>query len=115
MAGRRTARHTTETGVTTPLELARETDPVTSHEAAAEVVASGRQRTHAAVVLELVRAHPGQTAGKYGELSTYGHHEAQRRLSDLKREGQVVQGKRADWNGHSQVTWWPPDQQIQLL
>ena len=95
--------------------ISRTHNPVTSHIAAEKMIASGKQETHMILVLRYLRDLPGQTAGQYGELTGLGHIEAQRRLSDLKREGLVFQGEAKLWNGNKQGTWWLTQNQGQLL
>ena len=51
------------------------------------------------LVLAWVREAPGETAGRYGELTGLGHIKAQRRLSDLKTQGLIYQEGRALWQG----------------
>ena len=99
--------------MTTP--IARPSDPWTSHIGAAEVTHSGRRQTQTEQCLDVVQSHPGLTAGEIGELTGLGHVPAQRRLSDLKNEGHAIQGKSRLWHGRPQVTWWPVQQQGQLL
>ena len=82
-------------------------DPVTSHEAEAEVTRGGKRRTHAEMVLAAVTEHPGETALFYGSLTGLGHIEAQRRLSDLTHKGLVRQGEPVTANRRRYVTWHP--------
>lgn len=86
--------------------IARTTDPLTSHEAAAELTRSGRRGTQAEQVLAVVRRWSGLTAGEIGEISGLGHVPAQRRLSDLERAGHIEKGEPRSFNGRRQVTWW---------
>ncbi len=50
--------------VSSGIATARRSDPVSSHVAARAMAESGRGRGHAALVLGLVRSHPGETAGE---------------------------------------------------
>ena len=100
--------------MTTP-PSARTTDPTTSHLAAMEVAASGQAKRQKDICLEAVRRHPGRNAKYIGRITELGHVPAQRRLSELKAEGVIRQGDPVRENGRLMMTWWPPDQQIQLF
>lgn len=73
--------------------LARNTDPQTSHEAAAKMNRTGATNVHADLVLASVASHPDSTAAEIGFDCGLGHHEAQRRLSDLLKTGRVIKGE----------------------
>lgn len=77
-----------EIGIPLEQRLARRSDPVSSHEAAAEHVASGSHDSQKADVLRTLRAHPRSTSA---ELSAYGidRFTVARRLPDLEKEGFV--------------------------
>jgi len=72
----------------------KNTDPISSHQAEAAVMASGSLSRHMAAVLELVRRHPRRTSTELCELaaghpafSTKAHerlYQIRRRLSDLR-------------------------------
>lgn len=82
-------------------------DPGTSGEAAERVIASGSAQSHRELVMDAVREYPGSTAGEVGALTALGRFEAARRLSDLHRLHEVVQGtpRRCLEQGSRQVTW----------
>ncbi len=92
-------------------------DPLTSHEAAARMVATGTAQTHREIVMDAVREYPGSTAGEIGAVTALGRFEAARRLSDLHRLQEVVQGppRRCLEQGTRQVTWWARPEQGRLL
>ena len=83
-------------------------DPVTAHEAEERHEKTGKRLLHRTVVLEIVNADPGLTAKEYGVLTGLGHHEAQRRLSDLTHTGEVVKAARAKYKGAWMTTWRTP-------
>lgn len=89
--------------------IARRSDVDTSHIAAEEHISSGRAASHAAAVLELVKSRPGLTAAEIGRITALGHVEAQRRLSDLKRDGLLEMGARVECpvTGSQMRTWLP--------
>jgi hypothetical protein len=84
------------------------TDPRTSYEAAAAVTQGGKRGAHCAAVLAAVRRYPGRTAGELGEVTGLGRVEAARRLSDLKRLGEVFMGERrvCAVQGTGQYAWY---------
>ena len=57
----------------------------------------------------------GSTVAEIGETTGLGHVPAQRRLSDLKNQGRIVQGPPRQWHGRSQVTWLPVEEQGRLI
>ncbi len=85
--------------------VARTTDPVTSHQSAHALVATGQLGKQAAEMLVLVREYPGLTSGEYGELTSMDGH--WKRLSDLKNAGLVYQGEPRKYRNRNQCTWWP--------
>lgn len=99
---------------TTPLQVvarARVHDPLTSARAAREATDSGRATSQAAWFLEAVRQHPGLTASELARASggQYDRYQANRRLSDLERRGEVRAGdsRRCETTGRLELTWYP--------
>lgn len=90
-----------------PPARSRDADDDTSHEAAERMNRSGKAGRHCQMVLKAVAGHPHCTAGEIGELSGLGHIEAQRRLSDLYRAGEVAKGpkRRCSVKNTTMVTW----------
>ncbi|HEY4292083.1 winged helix-turn-helix domain-containing protein [Luteibacter sp.] len=88
---------------------ARATDPVTSHIAAAEHTASGKRGTNVAVVIDLVRAHPGHTSAELARYTELTRHEVARRLPEAETASAVKKGekRRCAANGTLAMTWWP--------
>ena len=69
--------------------------PFSSHHAADNMEASGKLRRHKRLVMMAIKAFPGSTGGEIADIAGLEHVEAQRRISDLKRDGFVVYvGKR---------------------
>jgi hypothetical protein len=95
--------------------IARTTDPATSHEAAEILNESGHRITAMEICLTAVQRYPGLVAGEIGERTGLGHVPAQRRLSDLKNRGRIVQGPPRRWHGRAQVTWLPVEEQGKLI
>ena len=86
----------------------RNTDPITSREAAQAITASGRRQSIQNICLEYIHNHPGQTAGEIGDGTGLGHLKVWRRLSDLKNQGRIVMGEPRIWHGTRQSTWHIP-------
>lgn len=87
---------------------ARNTDPSTSHEAAAALEASGRRQAQRARVRRAVHDYPGRTSAELAEAIDMDRYAVARRLPELEplrvHKGEPrtcsIQGRRA-------VTWWP--------
>lgn len=88
---------------------ARSTDPHTSHAAAAEHRASGRQATNMLTVARAVRRHPGRTSAELAELCELERHEVARRTADAEHRGMIRKGesRRCCTSARLAVTWWP--------
>ena len=88
--------------------IARNTDPETSHLAAARITRSGDRAAHMALMLAAVIANPGRTSGELAFISGLERHEASRRLSDLHDKAKVYrQGKRkCERMGTMQMCWY---------
>jgi len=85
--------------------LARSTDPSTSHEAAAHIEAKLGELQYNALLA--VKKHPGKTALELEQAdgvmrSTYG-----RRMTELRRKGYIVEvdKRRCSVSGRSACTW----------
>ncbi len=106
--------------------MSHASDPPTSAEAARNHAESGRRDAHAALVLDLVRRHPGSTAVELWGLATDAERgqlvemqEIRRRCTDLLARCLVRQGPARDCSvkGTSMVVWFaespaqpePPD------
>lgn len=95
--------------------LARTTDPASSHLAAREHVASGRNESQKAEVLEMVRlaflcAWQPCTSAEIASICEANRYTVARRLADLKAEGKVIQSPREEMrkcrvSGRLAVTW----------
>lgn len=72
---------------------ARRFDPVTSHEAAQEVEASGRAGNQRRLCLEEVRRYPGSTAAEIAAGLGLERHVPSRRLPELRAAGLVMNGE----------------------
>lgn len=89
--------------------MARATDPDTSHEAAAEVTASGVAHAQRAAVLEAVRRQPGGTSDELADAMGASRYTPARRLIELERAGLVARGgaRPSKLTGRNGLTWWP--------
>lgn len=89
--------------------LARSSDPNSSHVAAADLIATGKlldQQTRAAVA---VQRHPGQSSLHLAGLTGLDRHMLGRRLPGLARQGRIWRGPSAPCatTGKPACIWWP--------
>jgi DNA-binding transcriptional ArsR family regulator len=68
---------------------ARNTDPVTSHQAAREITADGSRDRQAAAILAAVRDHPDETAAELAGRLGMERAQTSKRLPELRRVGLV--------------------------
>lgn len=61
--------------------IARGTDPLTSHKAAARLTT---RASHSRIILEVVSSHPGKTCREIASLAGLEPYEVSKRLSDLR-------------------------------
>ena len=87
--------------------ISHSNDPEPSKEGAKKVTRSGKRSAHVKLVLDVVRAFPGSTAGKIGKETKLGHVRAQRRLSDLKNDGVIFISGKEKYKGNNQSRWYP--------
>ena len=92
--------------INNPVTARRNTDPATSHDAAAKITSSGARTSQAELVLGLVIERQGLTSGQYAELSWLSQHQVTRRIADLHNAGKVYPDGVAKYEGHSQQRWW---------
>ncbi len=71
------------------LPLARNSDPISSFEAAEELVNSGELETQNRQVLTALKLHPGLSSKKLAEVSGLNRYTVARRLPGLRDKGQV--------------------------
>ena len=100
--------------------VSRPSNPESSREAEAAINESGKRKSHADVMLEVVTAWPGLVTSIVGERSGLGQMEGRKRLSDLKSKGLIRAGRLAVYEGTNrrQTTWFPvtpPGQRGQLF
>lgn len=92
---------------------ARSSDPHTSHEAAQEMLASGKLNAQCQEVLLALRDRDGSTSAEIGQQlsQSHGRYVAGRRLPDLERKGLVRRGdaRRCRATGRQAITWWVTD------
>lgn len=87
---------------------ARRTDPVTSHEAAREVLTTGTAARHEELILAAVRATGGLTSGQLQQQTTLTSEQITRRYGGLNIRGFVEYGKptRCPVKNRLMLTWW---------
>lgn len=88
---------------------ARNTDPATSHAAAASMN-DGKALKHAEIVLLMVAAHPGLTSAELArDDGRLGHYQVNRRTRELVEIGKLREGpaRRCTVLGSNCLTWWP--------
>lgn len=97
---------------------ARASDPETSHAAASEITASGGRASQQRAVVDLVRRHPGRTAGELARIESEGlpldpsrrYYAIQRRVSEMSprwiRRGTP---RKCPVSGRMATTLWPAE------
>lgn len=85
---------------------ARAKDPVTSHEAADAIKASGELGRQQRDVLDAVHRWPGLTSLELGARMNINRWAVARRLPELEPV-HVFKGEPRVVNGRRHVTWWP--------
>ncbi len=90
----------------------RNSDPISSHEAAEAVTESGLANAQAARVLEAVKEHPWLTSLELAAASGIDRYVLARRLPELRDAGYVLNGTprpcKASRIGGRNVTTWAP-------
>jgi len=86
-------------------DIARDTNPQTSKDAARRITESGVRQSIKERVLEYVQDHPGKTRDEIAAGTGLERAQVWRRLSDLKNDGEIVYGAPRD----GQSTIWLPD------
>jgi DNA-binding MarR family transcriptional regulator len=89
--------------------LARNTDPRTSHLAAADIVTSGTREQHQAEVRRLVTENPGCTFRELAQYSYLDCHQIGRRLKEVEEQGYIKRGfaRTCFLGGKMSTTWLP--------
>lgn len=88
---------------------ARRTDPLTSHQAAAEAEASGRAHAQRQLCILEVLKNPGRTAAEIAVVTGLERHAPSRRLPELREAGLVTNGRSriCSVTGRLSITWFP--------
>jgi hypothetical protein len=91
--------------------LARKTDPITSHEAAYDMVESGKVGRHEAIILQGVRRNPGLTCPELARVLPLRYDQIHKRMRGMVRKGLIVDGpiRKCTQYGSPRVTWNPTD------
>lgn len=89
---------------------ARNTDPSTSHLAAAHMVNSGALHHQQGRALEAVKSHPGFTSNELSRVTGICRFELARRLPEVAEAGLVIRGapRRCTISGRQACTWLLP-------
>lgn len=97
---------------------ARRSDPETSHVAAEEITGSGDRASHQRAVVDLVRRHPGLTAGELAKIQCEGlprdltkrYHAIQRRVSEMSPR-YILRGeaRKCSESRRMATTLWPAE------
>jgi len=89
--------------------IARQANPIMSHQAAEEVESSGRAASQRHLCLLEVWKNPGRTATEIAEAVGLERHIPSRRLPELRQAGQVKNGPERDCavTGNLSMTWFP--------
>ena len=98
---------------------ARNTDPQTSHEAAAAIVRTGDRAHMQHLAYAAVRAYPGLTSLELATASGLCRFMLARRLPEIEEAGLVKRGDKrrcaASTRGFTAVTWWPEPVQLDMV
>jgi hypothetical protein len=86
---------------------ARRSDPITSHEAAAQMAASGAIGRQAQEVFDAVLRWPGLTSLELGARLEIDRWAVARRLPELEAAGRVRRGELRQVGARRHLTWWP--------
>lgn len=87
---------------------ARKSDPVTSHQAAAEVEASGTAARHHRMILDTLIREDGLTSDEIAKFAGLDRVAAARRMKELETEGRIRRGppRKSVVSGRPGVTWF---------
>lgn len=69
--------------------LSHSQDTIAAHDAAEYMDKSGKAIRHKARCIDFLSRNQGMTSAEVGKHTGLGHHEAQRRISELKNDGLV--------------------------
>ena len=89
-------------------KLSHRSDPVTSHDAAAEAIANGTIAKDEKRAVELVEANPGLTGYELDAIAGCGNRQISKRLGGLKNKSVLTQGvpRTCRIGGNRCVTWY---------
>jgi hypothetical protein len=89
--------------------IARATDPATSHEAAADITASGLRASQCSRVLQAVEATPGRTSAELAQEQGINRYVVARRLPEIEAARRIHRGeiRTCAVSGRRATTWWP--------
>jgi len=85
--------------------LARNSDPETSHAAAAVMAGSRTQRGLKALIVRALTERDGMTSGEIADHVGEPHERIWRRVSDVKGDGLIYADGTRVWHGRSQQVW----------
>lgn len=87
--------------------VAARNDPMTSHQAAREVTASGKREIQLKQVLDLVGRKPGKTSFELAAFGKLDRYAVARRLPELEHGGLVMKtaARTCSISGRKAVTW----------
>jgi hypothetical protein len=90
-------------------EIARHSDPASSHAAAKEITSSGERARQCDLALRMVTEHPGCTSLELSTLKILDRYQTARRLPELEKAGWVRRGpiRQCKVGARPAVTWFP--------
>lgn len=90
------------------LAAARSTDPITSHQAAAAVEASGGASIQRRKCMDALHTMQGATSAEIAKAAGIDRYAAARRLPELRKAGKVANGpdKLCSVGNSMAMTWW---------
>lgn len=93
--------------------IARRSDPVTSHEAAKDITASGQRSAMIGLALDVLKRFPGRTAKELEREAGGEDGSIRKRLNDLRHDGRavaVIVPPKCSITGRSAQRWYLSDQ-----
>jgi hypothetical protein len=89
--------------------IARNTDPESSHLAAAEITGSGKRRAQQDQTIAAVRKYPGRTSQELANLTGLDRYMLARRLPECVTAGAIKKGALIECTvtRKKAIAWWP--------
>lgn len=95
---------------------ARNSDPITSHQAAEHVTLTGKRAAQQQLTAKAVEQYPGRTSMEIARRARMDRYMLARRLKECEQAGLVRRGqqRQCSVSGRQALTWWPPGEAEQM-